>query len=62
MWATLRRALGGYAIGTVAEYALGLLMGALSLVRAALEPLLDALYVVPKLAQAMYGEAVGHTL
>ncbi|MEV0744724.1 ABC transporter permease [Streptomyces sp. NBC_01220] len=48
--ATLKRVLGGYAIGTVAGYALGLLMGSLALVRAALEPLLDALYVVPKLA------------
>ncbi|WP_242553747.1 ABC transporter permease, partial [Streptomyces beijiangensis] len=50
VWATLKRVLGGYAIGTVAGYALGLLMGSLPLVRAALEPLLDALYVVPKLA------------
>lgn len=50
VWATLKRVLGGYAIGTAAGYALGLLMGSLSLVRAALEPLLDALYVVPKLA------------
>ncbi|RFU87087.1 ABC transporter permease [Streptomyces triticagri] len=50
VWATLKRVLGGYAIGTVSGYALGLLMGSLSLVRAALEPLLDALYVVPKLA------------
>ncbi|MFJ9247922.1 ABC transporter permease [Streptomyces sp. NPDC101776] len=50
VWATTRRVLAGYAIGTAAGYALGLLMGSLSLVRAALEPLLDALYVVPKLA------------
>ncbi|MFD4877290.1 ABC transporter permease [Streptomyces sp. NPDC058420] len=50
VWATTRRVLGGYAVGTAAGYALGLLMGSLSLVRAALEPLLDALYVVPKLA------------
>ncbi|NBE51786.1 ABC transporter permease [Streptomyces boluensis] len=50
VWATLKRVLAGYAIGTVSGYALGLLMGSLSLVRAALEPLLDALYVVPKLA------------
>lgn len=50
VWATLKRVLGGYAIGTVAGYLLGLLMGALPLVRAALEPLMDALYVVPKLA------------
>jgi sulfonate transport system permease protein len=50
VWATTRRVLAGYAIGTATGYALGLLMGSLSLVRAALEPLLDALYVVPKLA------------
>ncbi|MGI5470773.1 ABC transporter permease [Streptomyces sp. CA-132043] len=50
VWATLQRVLSGYAIGTVSGYALGLLMGSLALVRAALEPLLDALYVVPKLA------------
>ncbi|NGN69094.1 ABC transporter permease [Streptomyces sp. A7024] len=50
VWATLKRVLAGYAIGTVSGYLLGLLMGSLHLVRAALEPLLDALYVVPKLA------------
>ena len=50
VWATLQRVLAGYAIGTVTGYVLGLLMGSLHLVRAALEPLLDALYVVPKLA------------
>ncbi|MFJ8670779.1 ABC transporter permease [Streptomyces sp. NPDC093589] len=48
--ATLQRVLAGYAIGTGSGYLLGLLMGSLHLVRAALEPLLDALYVVPKLA------------
>ncbi|WP_428935355.1 ABC transporter permease [Streptomyces sp. ACT015] len=48
--ATLGRVLSGYVIGTAAGYALGLLMGSSALVRAALEPLLDALYVVPKLA------------
>lgn len=50
VWATLKRVVGGYAIGTVSGYVLGLLMGTLPLVRAALEPMLDALYVVPKLA------------
>ncbi|EPD94225.1 hypothetical protein HMPREF1486_02777 [Streptomyces sp. HPH0547] len=50
VWATLRRVLAGYALGTASGYLLGLLMGALPLVRAALEPILDALYVVPKLA------------
>lgn len=49
-WATLKRVLAGYFLGTVAGYLLGLLMGSLPLVRAALEPMLDALYVVPKLA------------
>ncbi|MER5528290.1 ABC transporter permease [Streptomyces sp. NPDC002677] len=48
--ATTRRVLAGYAAGTAAGYLLGLLMGSLPLVKAALEPLLDALYVVPKLA------------
>lgn len=50
VWATLKRVLAGYVIGTVSGYLLGLLMGALALVRAALEPMMDALYVVPKLA------------
>ncbi|MFI7503793.1 ABC transporter permease [Streptomyces sp. NPDC049687] len=50
VWATLKRVLAGYATGTAAGYALGLLMGSVSWVRAALEPTLDALYVVPKLA------------
>ncbi|MBY8344068.1 ABC transporter permease [Streptomyces spinosirectus] len=50
VWATLKRVLAGYALGTAAGYVLGLLMGSLPLVRAAFEPLLDALYVVPKLA------------
>jgi sulfonate transport system permease protein len=50
VWATLKRVLGGYVIGTVSGYLLGLLMGSVPLIRAALEPLLDALYVVPKLA------------
>lgn len=40
MWATLKRVLAGYALGTVTGYALGLLMGSLPLVRAALEPFL----------------------
>ncbi|MER5770892.1 ABC transporter permease [Streptomyces sp. NPDC001985] len=48
--ATLGRVLAGYAAGSAAGYLLGLLMGSFSLVRAALEPMLDALYVVPKLA------------
>ncbi len=50
VWATLKRVLAGYASARRRATLLGLLMGSLSLVRAALEPLLDALYVVPKLA------------
>ncbi|MER8159767.1 ABC transporter permease [Streptomyces sp. NPDC094472] len=50
VWATLQRVVAGYALGTAAGYLFGLVMGALRMVRAALEPLLDALYVVPKLA------------
>ncbi|MGW8380079.1 ABC transporter permease [Streptomyces sp. ODS28] len=49
-WATLKRVLAGYLLGTSSGWLLGLLMGSLPLVRAALEPMLDALYVVPKLA------------
>lgn len=50
IWATLKRVLPGYLIGAVLGFAVGLVMGANKLVRAALEPTLDALYVVPKLA------------
>ncbi|MGO4756230.1 ABC transporter permease, partial [Streptomyces sp. 2MCAF27] len=45
VWATLQRVMAGYTVGTAAGYAVGLLMGAVRIVRAALEPLLDALYV-----------------
>ncbi|MGA4543238.1 ABC transporter permease [Uniformispora flossi] len=50
IWATVRRALLGFTLGAFAGYAVGLLTGSMPLVRAALEPMLDALYVVPKLA------------
>jgi sulfonate transport system permease protein len=50
IWATLKRVLPGFAIGSLAGYIVGLLTGSMPLVRAALEPMLDALYVVPKLA------------
>ncbi|NUU24379.1 MAG: ABC transporter permease [Streptomycetaceae bacterium] len=50
IWATLKRVLPGFAIGSLAGYVVGLLTGSMPLVRAALEPMLDALYVVPKLA------------
>ncbi len=48
--ATSRRVLLGWGIGTAAGAVLGVLMGSSTLFRRALEPTLDALYVVPKLA------------
>lgn len=50
MVATMRRVLMGWAIGSFTGAILGLLMGWAPLIRRALEPTLDALYVVPKLA------------
>lgn len=50
IWATLKRVVPGFLLGSLAGYAVGLLTGSMPLVRAALEPMLDALYVVPKLA------------
>jgi sulfonate transport system permease protein len=47
---TLRRVTLGWSIGCAIGITIGIAMGALPLVRAALEPTLDALYVVPKLA------------
>jgi sulfonate transport system permease protein len=48
--ATARRVALGWAIGSAAGIILGLAMGSVRLLRRALEPTLDALYVVPKLA------------
>lgn len=48
--ATLRRVVIGWVLGCIIGAALGIVMGAIPLVRRALEPTLDALYVVPKLA------------
>ncbi|HMJ79305.1 MAG TPA: ABC transporter permease, partial [Iamia sp.] len=48
--ATARRVALGWAIGSTAGLVLGLAMGSVRLLRRALEPTLDALYVVPKLA------------
>ncbi|MDI2128044.1 ABC transporter permease [Yinghuangia seranimata] len=50
IWATLKRVVPGFLLGSLAGYVVGLLTGSIPLVRAALEPMLDALYVVPKLA------------
>lgn len=50
LWATARRVGLGWAIGSGAGLVLGLAMGSVRLLRRALEPTLDALYVVPKLA------------
>jgi sulfonate transport system permease protein len=47
---TMRRVVLGWLIGGVGGIVLGLLMGSTRLLRKALEPTLDALYVVPKLA------------
>jgi len=49
-WITMKRILIGYGIGTVTGVAVGLAMGMFRVLRAALEPLLNALYTVPKLA------------
>jgi sulfonate transport system permease protein len=50
LFATTRRVTLGWAIGSVTGLVLGLAMGSIRLLRRALEPTLDALYVVPKLA------------
>lgn len=49
-WDTLRRILIGFFFGVVSGAFVGLIMGMSSLVRAALDPILTALYMVPKLA------------
>jgi sulfonate transport system permease protein len=50
VWVSVQRIVLGYLIGAGAAVAVGLAMGASRLLRAALEPLLTALYTVPKLA------------
>lgn len=47
---TLRRVLIGFVIGTGAGLVFGFVMGVSRLIRKTVEPLLNALYVVPKLA------------
>ncbi len=48
--ASLARLLAGFAIGTVPGIAIGLLMGLSRWVRAAVDPLVSALYPIPKIA------------
>lgn len=50
MWTSTRRILIGFAFGVFFGVVAGLLLGVFSRLRAALEPTLMALYVVPKLA------------
>lgn len=47
---TLRNVLTGYVLGSIIGFVIGTAMGTLRVVRVALEPMLNALYVVPKLA------------
>jgi sulfonate transport system permease protein len=50
LFVSIRRTLLGFLLGTVTGAAVGLVMGMSRLVRSALEPMLNALYTVPKLA------------
>jgi sulfonate transport system permease protein len=50
IWRTTKRILAGYALGVAVGFLAGVLLGMSRLVRAALEPTLNALYTVPKLA------------
>lgn len=50
LWATLRALLIGYFLGLVVGLGTGTLLGLSKVARAALEPLLSALYTIPKLA------------
>ncbi|HEX7095759.1 MAG TPA: ABC transporter permease [Acidimicrobiales bacterium] len=50
VWITTKRILIGFTIGSLAGVIVGFVMGSFSYVRAALEPLFNALYTVPKLA------------
>jgi sulfonate transport system permease protein len=50
LWVSIQRIVFGYLIGAGGGVLVGLAMGASRLLRAALEPLLTALYTVPKLA------------
>jgi NitT/TauT family transport system permease protein/sulfonate transport system permease protein len=50
LWATVERLLIGYISGAVIGIALGLVLGTVRPVRTAIEPVISALYTVPKLA------------
>ena len=50
VWISVQRMLKGFLIGAVSGIAVGLVMGMSRTIRAALDPLLTALYTVPKLA------------
>lgn len=50
LWVSMQRIVLGYLIGAGGAVAVGLAMGASRSLRSALEPLLTALYTVPKLA------------
>jgi sulfonate transport system permease protein len=50
IWLTVRRVLIGYTIGLILGVVVGILMGTSRMIRSALQSVLDALYVVPKLA------------
>lgn len=50
IWTTTYRVLMGFAIGSSIGFLAGVLMGSSRLLRRALEPMLSALYTVPKLA------------
>jgi sulfonate transport system permease protein len=50
VWVSTRRVLLGYAYGAAVGLVMGYLMGMARLVRVALEPTLNALYTVPKIA------------
>ncbi|GAA1906448.1 ABC transporter permease [Arthrobacter gandavensis] len=50
LWATLRSLLIGYGLGFVAGLATGSILGLSQTARAALEPMLSAIYTIPKLA------------
>lgn len=50
VWITSKRILIGFTVGSLLGVAVGFVMGSFSYVRAAFEPLFNALYTVPKLA------------